>query len=341
MDHEPVATVGNGSVGDVPVIRHGSFSVKSVGETFLDMRSWGKGVIWINGHNLGRYWNIGPQQTLYVPGCWLNPGENSVTVFEMLNSGTNELQGLDIPILNQLREATVAMNVRFDSLKTEWRASLQTDDSTDAIYYTADGGEPTSASLLYSHELVFKSSASIRARARRGDFISAGITRRDIVASFATGKPVAYKIPFTPKYSGGGMMGLTNGLAGSLNFRDGQWQGFQGSDCDVTVDLGEVREISSVSVNFLQDAGSWIFLPKHVEIEISDDGKSFTSLLDSPQNEPANRQGAFTSSYASSAGRKLHGRYVRIFGQNIGVCPDWHPGKGGKSWIFADEIVVR
>ena len=46
------------------------------------MRDWTKGLVWVNGHNLGRYWRIGPQQTLYVPGPWLKPGHNEVLVLE-------------------------------------------------------------------------------------------------------------------------------------------------------------------------------------------------------------------------------------------------------------------
>ncbi|XP_030600290.1 beta-galactosidase-1-like protein 2 isoform X2 [Archocentrus centrarchus] len=51
-------------------------------DTFIKLPGWGKGVVFINGKNLGRYWSIGPQQTLYVPGPWLHKGDNQVMVFE-------------------------------------------------------------------------------------------------------------------------------------------------------------------------------------------------------------------------------------------------------------------
>ena len=54
----------------------GQFDLKKTGDTFLDVRSWGKGVVWVNGHCLGRFWNIGPTQTMYLPGPWLKTGEN-------------------------------------------------------------------------------------------------------------------------------------------------------------------------------------------------------------------------------------------------------------------------
>lgn len=89
-------------VPEGPVIRKGTFRLSSTEDTFLDMREWGKGNVWINGHNLGRYWNIGPQQTLYVPGCWLKKGENSIIVFEELKPGQDSIGSLDHPILDQL-----------------------------------------------------------------------------------------------------------------------------------------------------------------------------------------------------------------------------------------------
>jgi beta-galactosidase len=72
-------------------------------DTFLDMRPWGKGVVWINGHCLGRYWNIGPTQTMYVPGPWLKPGKNEFLILDLLGPQSPTLASLDQPILNQLR----------------------------------------------------------------------------------------------------------------------------------------------------------------------------------------------------------------------------------------------
>jgi beta-galactosidase len=67
------------------------------------MESWGKGVVWVNGHNLGRYWSVGPQQTLYLPAEWLKKGKNDIVVFEMLNSKINRINGSKTPILNKLQ----------------------------------------------------------------------------------------------------------------------------------------------------------------------------------------------------------------------------------------------
>jgi len=86
-----------------PTLYRGSFTLTSTGDTFLDMREWGKGIIFVNGVNLGRYWNVGPQQTLYLPGAWLRRGRNDIVVFELDgHEGASEISGLARPILTQL-----------------------------------------------------------------------------------------------------------------------------------------------------------------------------------------------------------------------------------------------
>ena len=74
------------------------FSLDKTGDTFLDMRNWNHGVIWVNGHNLGRYWHIGPQQTTYVPGCWLKKGRNEIVIFETGDVKDKSVVGVTEPI---------------------------------------------------------------------------------------------------------------------------------------------------------------------------------------------------------------------------------------------------
>jgi len=85
-----------------PVIKKGTFDLKKVADTYLDMRNWGKGVVWVNGHNLGRYWSVGPQQTIYLPAEWLKKTNNEVVVLELLKSDQTTLKTLSKPILNEL-----------------------------------------------------------------------------------------------------------------------------------------------------------------------------------------------------------------------------------------------
>ena len=58
-------------------------ALERVGDTYLDMSAWDKGYVWVNGHLLGRYWRIGPQQRLYCPASWLREGDNEVLVLDL------------------------------------------------------------------------------------------------------------------------------------------------------------------------------------------------------------------------------------------------------------------
>lgn len=86
-----------------PAFYRAKVNVPAPGDCFLDMRPWGKGFAWVNGHNLGRYWNIGPQQTMYVPGPWLKAGENEIVILDLLGPEQPVIAALDQPVLNQLR----------------------------------------------------------------------------------------------------------------------------------------------------------------------------------------------------------------------------------------------
>lgn len=88
-----------------PALHRGVFHLDATGDTFLDMRGWGHGVAWINGRCLGRFWRIGPQQTLFVPAPWLRRGENEAIVLDLEDGGTRSLEGLQDPVYETPRPA--------------------------------------------------------------------------------------------------------------------------------------------------------------------------------------------------------------------------------------------
>ncbi len=87
---------------NVPVFWRSTFTLEKLGDTFLNLSHFGKGVVWVNGHCLGRYWNIGPTQTAYTPGCWLRQGTNEIIVLDYLGLGSPVTSGQPMPILNEL-----------------------------------------------------------------------------------------------------------------------------------------------------------------------------------------------------------------------------------------------
>lgn len=88
MDEKFIASLKPNNVNDSAksVFYKGNFSLNKVGDTYIDMSHFKKGVVWVNGQNLGRFWYIGPQQKLYCPASWLKQGNNEVIVFDLLQN---------------------------------------------------------------------------------------------------------------------------------------------------------------------------------------------------------------------------------------------------------------
>ena len=106
MNFKPLAADPSAGSQRTPGVYRATFQVKRPADTFLNFETWGKGLVYVNGYALGRIWEIGPQQTLYVPGCWLNKGENEILVFDIIGPKNAHCEGLRQPLLDQLQVQT-------------------------------------------------------------------------------------------------------------------------------------------------------------------------------------------------------------------------------------------
>lgn len=109
----------------------GTFRLSKTGDTFLDLSTWGKGLVWVNGHCLGRFWNIGPQQTLYLPGCWLKKGDNEIIIMDIVGPHAPHTAGLRTPVIDVLRRDllprdAVKGDLALPSVTTQNRPTQQT-----------------------------------------------------------------------------------------------------------------------------------------------------------------------------------------------------------------------
>jgi predicted alpha-1,2-mannosidase len=142
------------------------------------------------------------------------------------------------------------------------------------------------------------------------------------------------------QYAAGGDKALIDRLRGGENFRTGRWQGYR-SDLTATVDLGQVMTLRKVGAGFLQDIGSWIWLPSGVAFEVSADGQTFQPLAQLGHAVKSDDYTALTYDFQVACPPGTRARYVRMSARNFGVCPPWHLGAGGQAWIFADEFWVE
>ena len=146
------------------------------------------------------------------------------------------------------------------------------------------------------------------------------------VQHLASGKPVHYNIPWHQNYPAAGEATLTDGQMGTWSYGDGRWQGFL-SDIDVTIDLGSVQPIHYVGATFMMQPGPQIFLPKKVEIFVSDDGKQFEKAGEVWNEVPVADRSVLYPLFGTSL--NASGRYVRF------------QAAQGRGWLFIDEIVVN
>lgn len=102
-------------ISNLPAYYEASFNLNKTGDTYLDMRTWGKGLVWVNGHCIGRFWEVGPQQTLYLPGCWLKKGKNEIVVLDITGPTQAKTEGLTKPIIDQLQRDRLPK----DAIKTD------------------------------------------------------------------------------------------------------------------------------------------------------------------------------------------------------------------------------
>lgn len=143
-------------------------------------------------------------------------------------------------------------------------------------------------------------------------------------------KTIKYTSPYAPQYTAGGDSALVDGLRGGWTYGDKRWQGFLNTDMDITVDLGEMKEISSIAAEFMQLSGPYVWLPREVIISISEDGNTFTEQARLHTDVPTTEDRLVFRTYEWDG--KASARYVRYQALSNGI-------EGG--WLFTDEIVIK
>ncbi len=240
----------------------------------------------------------------------------------------------------QSNTETLTILSQFDISNNKFIVELKSKSKRSQIRYTTDGTVPNLQSKLYSQPLEFDGPVAISARSFVGGIGSVAIVKSELLRHKAAGRNVKYVESYSTKYAGGGDFCLVNSLRGSDNFADGFWQGFEGSNLDVIIDLGKKQSVKRVAIGALQANRSWIFFPKSVTILLSDNGEKFNKVAEITNDVSVKLEGNIQKTFEAIIEKKS-GRYIKIIAENIGVIPDWHPGTGGKAWIFVDEIIVE
>lgn len=228
-----------------------------------------------------------------------------------------------------------------DSEKKTFTETLQITIGSNCKNCTIEyriGGDDTADWIVYTNPLTITETSIIEAvSVNTNGKLSLPVTSEFL--KIKSGRRIVVNSTFANQYAAGGNDALIDLLKGSNNFRTGFWQGTQGQDVDVIVDLGIVEDISMVSAGFLQDNRSWIWYPQQVEFYSSIDGKNFIPLKTIKNTFDIRTEGSFTQQFGFTT--NVNVRYIKMVAKNRGVCPEWHLGAGGDSWIFVDEITIE
>ncbi|MDN5201904.1 chitobiase/beta-hexosaminidase C-terminal domain-containing protein [Fulvivirgaceae bacterium BMA10] len=205
------------------------------------------------------------------------------------------------------------------------------------IRYTLDGTEPEANSLKYTSPIELLENVVVKAKSFGDDEESRTITATYTLTKIK--RPI-YKFAYSERYRAAGDFALLDEETGSTSYADGKWQGFHGDDLEVIIDLGEVKNINKISMNFLEDTKAWIFLPQGVEVSLSKDNQSYHDIHQSNFDIP-NTNTEVNIEKVNMTPDIKEARYIKVRAINVGKCPEWHDGAGGKAWIFIDEVAVR
>lgn len=166
-------------------------------------------------------------------------------------------------------------------------------------------------------------------------------------ASFTTlpyDRKIILKNVYNKSYNAGGASGMMDGIYGKLNWRAGDWQGYQGEDVTMICALKEKRKLTRLAANVLEDQNAWIFYPKEVSFYVSNDSIHWTLVETIPTHKSGHELEVTISKFeAKSSLQKLKEAYqfVKLEMKNFGPMPEWHEGRGNPTFIFVDEFEVE
>ncbi|MBC2607513.1 GH92 family glycosyl hydrolase [Pelagicoccus albus] len=206
------------------------------------------------------------------------------------------------------------------------------------IWYTLDGSEPkVGESNLYTGPFTLEDTTYMAAIASKngvGSTTALAETHR-----FDARLHVEVNTPIHPQYTAGGPAGLVDGIIGTADFTTGRWQGYEDTDLEVVVDLGEIGDIESAEVGFLEDPDSYIRYPNDVEFAVSVDGENYevVQTVSIPTSGPDVRE---SSTRRIQMTTPSEGRYLRVRATSPGDVQAWSSTEMIKSFLFCDEIQV-
>ncbi len=242
--------------------------------------------------------------------------------------------------LQKIRFATSAFNVNIDhkGVQNGIQLSFNTEVNGLDYFYTTDGTEPNTTTLQYKGPFVVTSGVEIAARAFKNGEPVGTTSRLSFPIHLGHGANITYQTPFLDYKDAAGEQALVDLNYASLTISDDNWQGF-GGHMSVTLDLKEVKQVSSVTLTNLRFTISGVYVPILHSVYGTADGQNFELLGQLDLSEEGLTQGR-NKVNSKIDFNPVDVQYLRIVSEGLNPIPDGHHLAGQKSKIYLDEIVV-
>lgn len=225
-------------------------------------------------------------------------------------------------------QAALELSSIADTLNKKSRVSISSEQYQPEIHFTLNGTEPLKSSPIYQGPIDLKGIATIKAAIYSSVTGKIGpITTFQTSYHLAVGAKVSYNQPYSEKYLAQGEYTLVNGQTGSFTYADGQWQGLEGTDLDVTLELKQLTDINKIAVNFMQQTGPGVYMPKYVDYSWSKNGKDYSAPIRILNTIPDTESKLVIKPFEVNVNAQA--KFIRITALN-----DKH------GFLFADEVLV-
>jgi predicted alpha-1,2-mannosidase len=290
---------------------------------------------------------------IYVEYVKLNGKDMDVTYLkheDIISGGTLEFTMSDNPAVWGSREGNEPKTEITDHIilpspyiekgditfRGKTQVVLNTSEQDAKIYYAIDNYD----FKLYEKPFTITEDAKVKLYSEKGELKSPVLTTP--FYKIDPNLSITLESEYANQYSAGGNDALIDGIRSTKNYRTGSWQGYWNTDLVATVDLGRLKPINTISINFLQDQGAWIFYPTKVQCLVSKDNITFKALP-SKIIDASKRNSELEIKTVKFKIPMTEYKYLKIIAKKLGVLPQWHLGypMDGRSWIFADEISIK
>lgn len=222
-----------------------------------------------------------------------------------------------------------------------YKMSLFSEQYKAKIYYTTDGTDPDTSSLIYENPFIVDDDIVIKAGIFEMNKLKESYSTQSISFHKGLGKSVVFEHEFEKPYNSKADLKILDGLNGGDNHRNGKWLGLREKDIIAIIDLGKIMPIHEINSAYFQRIASWIFLPVSVEYSISNDGETFEKLTEIKNDVSVKAKASQRKNFYYQLDEMKMARYVKVSAKNIRACPKGHTGEGERAWLFIDEISIK